>query len=112
MDNKENKDFKSTYTRGSRILAMVTLIIIVALIIAMFVCAIIGSKLYLGFLFAAVIVPCLIYAIVWLRGVLNKSYGRKIIGVGEITDENKADDPANNDLTNKNDVSGGSGKAE
>ena len=78
----------SKYTKGSRILAMITLIVIVALIIATFVCAIIGSKLYLGFLFAAVIVPCIIYAIVWLREVLNKSYGREIVGIADEDEQN------------------------
>ena len=92
MNDIDNKVSESQYTRGSRILAMITVIIIIALFIAMFVCAIIGSKLYLGFLFAAIIVPCLIYAIVWLRGVLNKAYGRKVIGISAENGKTDNDD--------------------
>ncbi len=74
---QNNNDSK--YSKGSRVLAMITVILIVALVIAAFVCAIIGSKLYLGLLFAAIIVPCVIYVIIWVRGVLDNAYGRKIV---------------------------------
>ena len=65
--------------RRSRHREAITVILIVALVIAAFVCAIIGSKLYLGLLFAAIIVPCVIYVIIWVRGVLDNAYGRKIV---------------------------------
>ena len=77
VNNTNNNDSK--YSKGSRVLAMITVILIVALVIAAFVCAIIGSKLYLGLLFAAIIVPCVIYVIIWVRGVLDNAYGRKIV---------------------------------
>ena len=84
MDNNMNSEKK--YSKGTRLLALITVIMIVVLVIAAFVCAIIGSKLYLGFLFAAIIVPCVIYVIIWVRGVLDNAYGRKI--VSDETNEN------------------------
>ena len=95
MSDNTLNDKKNTgkYSRGSRILAMITLVIIVFLIIAAFVCAIVGSRLYLGFLFAAVILPCLIYAFVWIRGVLDNAYGREL-STGNAEDKEKEEDKA------------------
>ncbi|MBQ6230122.1 MAG: hypothetical protein IJJ74_03280 [Eubacterium sp.] len=89
MDNNMNSEKK--YSKGTRLLALITVIIIVVLVIAAFVCAIIGSKLYLGFLFAAIIVPCVIYVIIWVRGVLDNAYGRKIVS-GETNENDEKSD--------------------
>ena len=89
MDNNMNSEKK--YSKGTRLLALITVIMIVVLVIAAFVCAIIGSKLYLGFLFAAIIVPCVIYVIIWVRGVLDIAYGRKIVS-GETNENDEESD--------------------
>ncbi|MBR1674843.1 MAG: hypothetical protein IJ703_07790 [Eubacterium sp.] len=89
MDNNMNSEKK--YSKGTRLLALITVIMIVVLVIAAFVCAIIGSKLYLGFLFAAIIVPCVIYVIIWVRGVLDNAYGRKIVS-GETNENDEESD--------------------
>ena len=62
---------KPKYALWQRILAVITVIITIALLIAAFVTAVIGSRLYLGFLFAAIIFPILIYVILWLATVLK-----------------------------------------
>lgn len=64
---------KPKYALWQRILAMITVIITIALLIAAFVTAVIGSRLYMGFLFAAIIFPILIYVILWLATVLKPS---------------------------------------
>lgn len=64
---------ESKYKLWQRILAMITVIIMIILLIAAFICGIMGSKLYLGFLFAAIVFPVLIYVIIWLAGVLKQT---------------------------------------
>lgn len=67
---------KGKYSLWQRILALITVIMIIGLVIAAIVCAVIGSRYYMGFLFAAIVFPILIYVIVWLAGVL-KGIGEK-----------------------------------
>lgn len=55
-----------------RILAWITLLIIVGLIIAMIVSAILGNGYFLGFMFAAIAFPVVIYVIVWIRNLIKK----------------------------------------
>ena len=60
-----------------RILAWITLLIIVGLIVAMIVSAVLGNGYFLGFLFAAIAFPVIIYVIVWIRGLISKYHPEK-----------------------------------
>ncbi|MCR5148064.1 MAG: hypothetical protein K6C35_03750 [Eubacterium sp.] len=67
---------------AKRILAWITLIVIGALIIAMIVSAITGNGYFLGFLFAAIAVPAVLYVAFWIRGLIEKYHQKD-----ETTDE-------------------------
>lgn len=56
-----------------RVLAWLCLIIIAALIIATFVAGITGSKYFMGFLVLTLIVPFLMYIMLWIGRVLAGS---------------------------------------
>lgn len=56
--------------KGYRIGAWICLIIIAVLVIATFVTGIMGSKYFIGCLFMCIIVPILMYVILWFGKVL------------------------------------------
>ena len=55
-----------------RILAGLTILIIVGLIIGMVVSAITGNGYFLGLLFATMVFPVIVYVIVWIRKLIEK----------------------------------------
>ncbi len=72
-----------------RAMAVVALIIIVGLIIATFITGITGSKYFMGFLILSIIVPALIYVMLWIGRILYNS-----------SPNNQTDTTDSNDETN------------
>ena len=56
-----------------RAMAIVALIIIVGLVIATFITGITGSRYFMGFLILSIIVPALIYVMLWIGRILYNS---------------------------------------
>lgn len=66
-----------------RIMACVALIIIVVLVIATFITGITGSEYFMGFLILSIIVPVLVYVILWFGRILYNSSNKAEEGQGE-----------------------------
>jgi uncharacterized membrane protein len=62
---------EQNYKPWQRVLALLGVILVVGLLIASIVCAILGSPYFYGFLFAAIIIPVILYLIIWLGNVLK-----------------------------------------
>lgn len=73
-----------------RIMAFVALIIIVALVITTFVTGITGSEYFMGFLVLSIIVPVLVYVILWIGRILYNSSNKDDEGQTEA--DNKVED--------------------
>lgn len=57
--------------RLRQIVAMLTVILIVALLIATVICAITGSKYFFGMLFLTIAVPVVLWVFMWFTHLLN-----------------------------------------
>lgn len=75
--NSDNEDLEYlSYLRkckGSRIVAWICLVIIAAVIIATIITGVTGSKYFAGCLFLCIIVPILMYVILWVGKLLFNS---------------------------------------
>ena len=58
-----------------RIVAFLTVILIVALVIGTFICAITGSKYFLGMLCLSFIVPVVLWVFMWFTRLVNGESG-------------------------------------
>ena len=74
----------------SRIMALLSVIVIVALIGGVIYCIATDSEYLMAMMFTAIIVPLIIYLLVWLKKVFSKS--------DDIVDDIKADE----DVPSKN----------
>ncbi|MDE6434266.1 MAG: hypothetical protein K2L07_08550 [Lachnospiraceae bacterium] len=54
-----------------RIVAMLTVMVIVALVIGTLICAIIGSKYFFGMLFLTFVVPVVLWVFMWFTKLIN-----------------------------------------
>lgn len=59
-----------------RVMSVVCLIILFGLIVATFITGITGSKYFLGCLVLMMIVPVLMYVILWVGRVLNRHFNK------------------------------------
>ena len=59
------------YNKIRRIIALLTVVVIVACIVAMVVMACIGSKLFLIFLFLAIALPVILWIPLWFMNILK-----------------------------------------
>lgn len=69
-----------------RITALLTVVLIVVLVIATFVCAITGSRYFFGMLALTFLVPIVLWVFMWFSGLAN--------GNKNNSDEMKAEDKA------------------
>lgn len=59
------------YNKIRRIIALLTVVVIVTCIVAMVVMACIGSKLFLIFLFLAIALPVILWIPLWFMNILK-----------------------------------------
>ena len=60
-----------------RIVAMISVAMIILLIIAAFICGITGSKYFWGMFFLAIIIPFLLWVFMWFCNLADKSDGKE-----------------------------------
>ena len=80
-EDKYQEKLKSI--KGARIFAWIGLVVIGILVIATLVTGVMGSKYFLGCLFASIVLPLILYVALWIGRLLHSSSEEKSSNNGE-----------------------------
>lgn len=76
------------YNKIRRIMALITVILLIACIITMVILGIVGSKYFFGFLFLSIALPVILWIPLWFMNLISHKDEKDIIEQSGTEDEN------------------------